>query len=235
MPGKWIGNISQHHVFVRVAPFAAFMLFIALEELLRYLHAQQFVNIPETLRIWLYLPKLAVTAGLLLLFRRHYVELDYRELARPGHLLLSLTVGVIVFALWINMDWTLSSQMAPQGFDPTVMSSNRGLMIALRCLGAVVVVPIMEELFWRSFLLRYLINYNFKTVAVGRLTWFSVIATCLLFGLEHHYVFAGIMAGGLFTLIYWRTQSIAHCVLCHAVANLCLAIYVLSTSNWQFW
>jgi len=235
MTGKWFSNLMQHPTFVRVAPFAAFMLFIALEELLRYLHLHQLVNIPETLRVWLYLPKLAVTGVLLLLFRKHYAELDYRELLRPGQLLLSLSVGVLVFALWINMDWALSSQMAPQGFDPNVLSSNRGLMIALRCVGAIIVVPIMEELFWRSFLLRYLINSNFTTVAIGRLTWFSVIATCLLFGLEHHYVFAGIMAGGFFTLTYWRTKSLAHCIVCHGVANLCLAIYVLATANWQFW
>lgn len=235
MTGKWFSNLIQHPIFVRVAPFGAFMLFIALEELLRHLHSQQLINLPETLRVWLYLPKIVVTGALLLLFRAHYIELAYRELARLSHLLLSLSVGVIVFVLWINMDWALSSQMAPHGFDPNVLRSNRWIMIVLRCVGAVIIVPIMEELFWRSFLLRYLINNNFMSVAIGRLTWFSVVATCLLFGLEHHYVFAGIMAGCFFTLIYWRTKSLAHCILCHGVANLCLAIYVLATSQWQFW
>jgi CAAX prenyl protease-like protein len=234
MANRHFSNLMQHPAFVRTAPFAAFMLFIALEEFLLYLDEQQLVNITETFRVWLYLPKMAVAGALLLLFRKHYVELVPRELLRLGHLLLSLTTGIVVFVLWINMDWTLTAQ-APQQFDPNALHSGRGLIIALRCVGAVIVVPIMEELFWRSFLLRYLINSNFMAVTIGRLTWFSVLATCLLFGLEHHYIFAGIMAGLFFTLIYWRTKSISHCILCHGVANLCLAIYVLATAQWQFW
>jgi uncharacterized protein len=232
-----VAGMLQNSAFVRVAPFAAFMLFIAGEELLAYLQGQQFFDSAETLRLWLYVPKAATAGILLLLFRRHYAEIKLRDLLQIRSLLLSLSVGIVVFLLWINMDWTLASQEAPRGFNPGLLPEGpaRWLMIAVRCLGAVIIVPIMEELFWRSFLLRYLINKDFMAVAVGRLTGFSLCATILLFGLEHHYFFAGVMAGALFTVVYTLTRSIGHCILSHAVANLCLAIYTLSTAQWRFW
>jgi hypothetical protein len=213
------------------------MLFIAVEEFLAYLHIYQFINYDEMLRNWLYLPKAAAAGILLIIFRRHYLELDLHELLRPRSLLLSLAAGITISLLWINMDWTLSSQIVPKGFDPATFQEGptRTFMIGLRCFGAIIIVPIMEELFWRSFLLRYLIDRDFMTVTIGRLTWFSVVATCLLFGLEHHYFFAGVMAGIIFSLVYSLTKSIVHCIFCHAVANLCLAIYVLNTAQWRYW
>jgi hypothetical protein len=223
--------------FYRIAPFAAFMLFIAGEEGLAFLHRHEIISLSEAVRLWLYAPRVALVGALLFAFRRHYVEIDSRDLLKLRQVLISVAVGVVIFALWIKMDWTLSSQTTPSGFDPRVLGDGPGrwLMTAVRCAGAVIVVPIMEELFWRSFLLRYLIDNDFMKVAIGRLTWFSLLATTLLFGLEHHYLFAGMMAGALFSLVYYWTRSIVHCILCHAVANLCLAIYVLATAQWQFW
>jgi CAAX prenyl protease-like protein len=135
------------------------------------------------------------------------------------------------------MDWTLGSQSAPAGFNPDIFGSDdtKWLMITVRVMGAVIIVPIMEELFWRSFLLRYLIDSDFTKVAIGRFSLFSFLAVSILFGLEHHYVFAGIMAGVVFNGIYYYTRSIAHCIVSHAVANLCLALYVLGTDKWNFW
>jgi len=213
------------------------MLFIAGEQGLAFLHRHEAITLSETVRLWLYAPRVALVGALLLAFRRHYGEIDTRDLLKLRQVLISAAVGVMIFALWIKMDWTLSSQAAPPGFDPGILSDapGRWIMITVRCIGAVIVVPIMEELFWRSFLLRYLIDNDFMAVAIGRLTWFSLLATTLLFGLEHHYLFAGMMAGALFSLVYFWTRSIAHCILCHAVANLALAMYVLATAQWQFW
>jgi len=223
--------------FTRVAPFVAFMGFIAIEEGLRYLLSHQVVDFDPTLLYWLYIPKAALTGLILLIFWKKYSEINARDLQSFRNWLLSVGSGVLVFFLWINMDWTLGSQNSPAGFNPDIFSSEgvRWLMIAVRVSGAVIIVPIMEELFWRSFLLRYLIDSDFTKVAIGRYSLFSFLAVAILFGLEHHYVFAGIMAGVIFNGIYYYTRSIAHCIISHAVANLCLAYYVLSTGYWQFW
>ena len=107
--------------------------------------------------------------------------------------------------------------------------------ISIRLFGAVVIVPIMEELFWRSFLLRYLINTEFKQVTLGTFNWFSLIWTVLLFGLEHQRWLAGMAAGILYTLLLYRTKSLSACILAHAITNLALGIYVLVTQHWEYW
>lgn len=212
------------------------MAFIALEQGLRYLLERQVMTFDPVLLNWLYVPKAALVGLLLLLFRRHYTEIRCRDLLDIRKTLVSAGSGVLVFYLWVNMDWTLGSQ-SPPGFDPEVFSAGlaRWSMIAVRVTGAVVIVPIMEELFWRSFLMRYLVDSHFIKVEVGRFTLFSFLAVALLFGLEHHYLFAGIMAGVVFNLVCCYSRSITHCIVSHAVANLCLAVYVMQTSLWRFW
>jgi len=174
---------------------------------------------------------------MLWLFRKSYVEVSWKDFLDSRKTALSVFSGLLIFFLWINMDWTIGSQHSPAGFNPEIFPTEniKWLMIAVRMTGAVIIVPIMEELFWRSFLLRYLVDSDFTKVAIGRYTLFSFIAVSIMFGLEHHYVFAGIMAGVVFNGVYYYTKSIVQCILSHAVANLCLAYYVLATGYWQFW
>jgi CAAX prenyl protease-like protein len=56
-----------------------------------------------------------------------------------------------------------------------------------------------------------------------------------MFGFEHNYILAGIMAGVAYNILLYKTRSLAQCVLAHAVTNLALAVYVVVTGNWQFW
>ena len=107
--------------------------------------------------------------------------------------------------------------------------------MAIRLAGAVLVVPVMEELFWRSFLLRYLINPDFKKVTLGTFSWFSFISVALLFGLEHHRWIQGIFAGFMYTALIINQKSLRGCVIAHGVTNLGLGLYVLATQNWMFW
>ena len=237
IPTTKIYNWINSPTGVRILPFVAFMSFIALEEGLRTLLSRQLLDFDVTLLYWLYFPKALCVGALLLLFWRKYIEVNWHDLRNLKTSAMSFGSGLLVFVLWINMDWTLGGQNPPPGFNPEVFDSEliKWLMIAIRITGAVIIVPIMEELFWRSFLLRYLINPDFMAVAIGRFTLFSFISVCLLFGLEHHYLFAGVMAGVVFNGIYYWTRSIVHCILSHAVANLGLAVYVLNNSQWRFW
>lgn len=222
-------------ILARVLPFAVFMAFIGIEEIVKLfpvgIHGEsQFATTQ-----YLY-PLRAVTVALLLAFLfRSYKEVSFCDLLRPAPVALSVMAGTAVFFLWINMDWALSSK--PVGYDPTVFQNQgvRMAMTGIRLFGAVIVVPVMEELFWRSFVLRYLIDNDFSKVEIGTFTWPSFIICSILFGLEHHYVFAGIMAGAAYNLLLYRTKSIMLCVVAHAVTNLLLGIYVLSTGSWHFW
>ncbi|AJE03493.1 CAAX prenyl protease-related protein [Geobacter pickeringii] len=221
----------------RIVPFATYMAFIAIEELLRYAIDHGMAPGSEKSLLFVYPVKIAIVVATLLYFRRSYDELRGSDLRRIQNLVISLIVGIVTFLLWINMDWLLGASSPPQGFNPTVFGEGhvRTALILLRLCGAVLVVPVMEELFWRSFFIRYIIDGNFQQVPIGRFTWASFLATVVLFGVEHHYILAGIAAGILYNLLLYRTRSIAHCVVAHAVTNLALGIYVLRTGEWRFW
>ncbi|WP_298439363.1 CAAX prenyl protease-related protein [Geobacter sp.] len=221
----------------RIVPFATYMAFIAVEELLRYAGEHGVVPVGDRTLLFIYPVKIAAVIATLLYSRRSYGELRSNDLRRLSQLTASLLVGIVVFILWINMDWVLGTSTPPRGFDPSLFGDGalRTTMILVRLGGAVLVVPIMEELFWRSFFIRYIVDGNFEQVPIGFFSWSSFVATVILFGLEHHYVFAGIAGGVLYNLLLYRTKSIAQCIVAHAATNLALGIYVLQTGKWRFW
>ena len=221
----------------RVLPFTVFMVFVGIEELMRHLHGQQLILLDTQILYPLYALKVFSVGALLIFYRKFYDEINFRHCLQLKTTVFSILTGLLIFALWIYLDWSLFSPGESAGFNPQTISeeANRYAFIACRLTGAVIVVPVMEELFWRSFLLRYLIKSQFATVAIGAFTWPSFLIASVLFGLEHHYLIAGIIAGALFNLLLYKTRSIAQCILAHAIANLALGIYVLQTGQWRFW
>ena len=125
-----------------------------------------------------------------------------------------------------NQRGTIRSRLARRG---------RWCWRACGMFGAVIVVPIMEELFWRSFLIRYLVTPTFTTVRLGTFTPLSGGATVVLFGLEHHLWLAGMMAGAIYNLLLYKTRRLWPCILAHAITNLLLGIHVLVTGEWHWW
>jgi hypothetical protein len=174
---------------------------------------------------WMYPVKVCVVAGALWFFRRHYEEL------RPNFSWLALAVGVVAIAIWIGIDRFYPKFVKVEPFDPT----GRWVFIAFRVFGAVAVVPLMEELFWRAFLIRWLVKEDFKSVPVGTFTWLSFAVTVALFGAEHVQWLAGLICGALYNWLYYRRKDIFACVVAHAVSNAVLAGYVLATGDWKFW
>lgn len=220
----------------RVLPFAVFLAFIGLGEVLR-LAPDAIHWLPGPMEAWLYPPRVLAAAWLLVHFRSLYPELRWAELKNPRLFCGSLLAGLIVYLLWVNMDWSWAVIGQAQGFDPARIENTalRSGFLLLRVAGAVIVVPLIEELFWRSFLPRYLDGRDFMAIPLGAFTPFSFIASALLFGLEHHLFVAGIMAGVAYNLLLARTRSLTACVLAHAVTNAALACHVLLTNSWRFW
>jgi CAAX protease family protein len=97
-------------------------------------------------------------------------------------------------------------------------------------------VPIVEELFWRAWFMRWLINISFTRVPLGTYTAFSFWTTALLFASEHGpYWDVGLLTGIVYNFWMIRTKSVGDCVLMHAVTNALLSGYVLTTGQWQYW
>jgi len=212
--------------FPYVAPFVAFIL-------LTYGGGHW----SEAAHLW-YLAKTVVVGAMLWSFRRHYPEL--RPGGGGGNWAIAGVVGGVVLVVWVAPERLLAPLMMgdPRGFDPHAFGLGAGLtwaVIGVRLFGASVVVPVMEELFWRSFLMRYLIEADFRRISVGTFSAFSFVAVAVAFGFEHHRwlvgIFAGVAYGGL---LVWR-RDLFTCVLAHSVTNLGLGVYVIKTGQWNFW
>ena len=208
-----------------VLPFALFLL---LSGPVRFFPA---------LSPFLYIAK-TIIVGALLWFWRHEYAADISHGLSFREWLTALFCGLLVLVIWIAPEGYLPQFGQNSGFDPHAFGWSKAAaigLIAVRLIGAAVVVPVMEELFWRSFLMRYLINPDFRAVPVGAFTWLSFMGVAILFGLEHQRVVVGIIAGLLYGLLLIRQKKLKGVILAHGVTNLGLGIYVLLTESWMFW
>jgi CAAX prenyl protease-like protein len=230
-------NSMNNAIACRVAPFALYMAFIALEELVRFCAGKGLFAFSERSLLFLYPVKAVSVAFVLYLFRKRYNEIVSAELIRPHVALAALVTGVGVFAMWITMDFPSATMGTLRGFNPNLLREDtaRIFLTASRLAGAALVVPLMEELFWRSFLIRYIISPDFSQISIGRFTWPSFLITVVLFGFEHNLFLAGILAGVAYNMLLYLTRSLSACILAHGVTNLALGIYVLQTGKWYFW
>jgi exosortase E/protease (VPEID-CTERM system) len=149
----------------------------------------------------------------------------------------AVAAGGAVFGIWIGLEALIPPAAAESIGDPlTLPVPERWLWLVGRVVGAVVVVPIAEELAFRGYLLRRLQGVELNEDVVGRWNWFAVVVSSLLFGLLHSDRWiAGTVAGVFFARVYYRRGRLSDAILAHAVANAALAGYVLATGRWELW
>jgi CAAX prenyl protease-like protein len=182
-----------------------------------------------------YLAKaLIVTTGLVVLRRPlSDIRLDLRVLAP------SILIGLAVCALWIGIDREIPYTHigARTAFDPTPLRSSSWWItfLVVRLYGLVVMVPIMEEIFWRSFLLRYLTNPDFQRLPVGTFSasalWVMVAASAL----AHPEWLVAAVASLAYAFWLRRSRSLFGAIVAHATTNAALGVYVIVTGSWQYW
>jgi uncharacterized protein len=213
------------------APMLVFVGLLALNGLLKKIDDQFWLSSAE---YWIY-PLQTIVCGVLLLhFRSAY------NLSRPRHPFFALGVAVFVFVVWIAPQAFLGFTPRTDGFNPGVFSDNPLLYllsIVFRFLRLLVVVPLVEEIFWRGFLLRFLIAEEFDRVAFGTFSWLSFMVVTLAFMFSHSQPdwAAALVAGALYNVVAYRTRSLSACVLAHAVTNLLLGLWIMKTGQWEFW
>lgn len=215
-------------ILVRSLPFGLYIAVLVLEGLLPDWA-------PGFDARWLYPMKAGLVALALALLWRHYTELHTWGLS-TRHLLLSLVVGVIVWVLWVNLDagWMLMGKMA--GYNPTDGAGRIDwLLVAFRIAGAALVVPVMEELFWRSFLQRWVQQPDFLAINPARIGLKALLIASALFAIEHLQWLAGFIAGMAYGWLYIRTRNLWAPIVAHAVTNGALGAYVVTTGQWRFW
>jgi hypothetical protein len=212
----------------RCLPFILYMAFIAINELLLKL------GISAADLRWLYAVKVLAVVAALIYFWRDYDELHTFKI-RPLQVLAAAAAGIVVLVLWLNLGAGWMTIGSAAGFDPTTNGRIDWPLVAVRIAGAALVVPVMEELFWRSFILRWLDNTSFARVDPGAVSVKAIAISSVLFGVEHNLWLAGIVAGVAYALLYRWHRSLWSPILAHAVTNGLLGAWVVISGSWQYW
>jgi CAAX prenyl protease-like protein len=216
-------------------PFAVFMGGLALVSAVQSFAPEEggalWITDPK---YWVYPLQAVVCGALLVWFWRSY------DWGARWHVLAGLLTGLVVLALWISPQWLLGQPPRTEGFNPDTFAESPALWwstVALRFLRLVVIVPLVEEIFWRGFLLRYVINEDFAKVPFGTFSWLSFGVVTVMFRLAHWGpdFIPALITGAIYNFLAIRTRSLACCVLAHAVTNLGLGLYIMQTRQWGFW
>jgi uncharacterized protein len=208
-----------------VLPFAVFIGLLALQSL---------VPVPAWLRLTLSLA--AILAVSLPVLR-----------VGPSKPLLSVLIGIVVFLVWVGPDFIAPSWHHTILFDNPIVghpagntppdSKNDPIFLFFRIAISVVSVPILEELFWRGWLMRWLMDgQDFQRVPLGAYALGPFLIVALLFASEHgSYWDVGFLAGIAYNFWMVRTRNLWDSIIAHAVTNAILAAYVVVGGQWQYW
>jgi hypothetical protein len=170
---------------------------------------------------------------------------------RVTHLVATLGIGIAVFVVWIAPDllipgyrhfWLFDNAVVGKAAtslaqSSTSMSSKLSWQVlALRTIRAVILVPIIEELFWRAWLMRWLIDNDFEKVPLGKYAPQAFWLVAILFASEHgSYWDVGLLAGIIYNWWMVRTRSLGDLILAHALTNFILSVYVIAFGKWEYW
>jgi uncharacterized protein len=234
-------KLRQSPLGARVAPF---LVFIALTQ------GQSMFG--EGARYGCYLAKTLLGAWLLWWVRQAVPEMRWK-ITWPA-----LLVGVGVFVMWVGIDpWYpgtdqlldrlkgVFSSAPPAKASPATPwnpllyfgagTAMAWLMVGVRIAGSTLVVPFLEEVFYRSFLYRYIAKPDFASLPLGTFQWVPFLLTSIIFGFTHQQWLAGILCGFAYQgLVCWK-KRLDDAIVAHAITNLLLGLYVVKTGAWQFW
>jgi CAAX prenyl protease-like protein len=212
-----------------VAPFVAFVAIMAVEKTL---------PLPA---VWLYPLRFFTVLAVLLWFSRPY--LSFRA-TRPA---MSVAIGCAVFAIWIGPDvlfgpayrqhWLFQNPITGTAVASVPLALQTHFwFVTVRAVSCTLLVPVIEELFWRGWLMRWILDKDFTRVPLGSYTPMAFWTVAVLFASEHGpYWEVGLATGVIYNWWMIRTRNLADCILAHAVTNGLLSLYVLKTGQWQYW
>lgn len=219
-------HLSVSPAQARVLPF---VLFVA------PLFVQDWLG--DTARHWIYLGRTLIGAWCIWEMRSLVPEMRWKASWE------AVVAGVLALVIWVGLDpYYPSNHLLFKASDPWNPFKDYGegsalgwAFFSVRTLGSSLVVPPLEEVFWRSLLYRYLISSDFEKVPLDRLHWGAFFVTSILFGLEHYQWLAGILVGLLFQLLVLRKRRLGDAIVAHAITNFLLSLWVYWKGDWGFW
>jgi CAAX prenyl protease-like protein len=224
-------RVRNSPALVRALPFVLFVLLTAIQPYAGRSGAY-----------WIYLIKTVLAGAMLWSVASLIPELRWSFSWEAA------VVGVGVFVLWIKLGdliqavglgWFGQWRANGESWNPLShygSGSVSGMFFTgVRLTGSTFIVPPMEEVFYRSFVYRYLQKPDFESVPLGRFSPFGFFATSLLFGFEHREWLAGILCGLAYQgLVCWKGR-LRDAITAHAITNALLGCWVIGKGQWQFW
>jgi CAAX prenyl protease-like protein len=209
--------------YARVAPFVIFLA-------LTFCQGQ----FGDESRYWFYFAKTLVGAWLIFEMRPFVPEMRWAVSWE------AVAVGIAVCVMWVGIDsFYPKFSTADAVWNPhTQFGANSGLawmFIVVRTLGSTLIVPPLEEVFYRSFLYRYFVRVNFQAMPFNRFHATSFLVTSLLFGFEHYQWLAGILCGFAYQWLVIRKNRLGDAMTAHAITNFLLGVWVFWKGDWKFW
>ena len=222
-------RIRESPALVRAVPF---FIFVALT------FAQAHTG--ESGRYWIYLLKTLV--GVAMIWSMYPLVAEMRWKWSWA----AVAAGIGVFLIWVKLtdvtraiglgsfgEWHSTSKLwNPQAdFAPGLAI----FFIVVRMVGSALVVPPLEEVFYRSFVYRFIAKPDFQSVPIGQFLLVPFLATSVIFGFEHTQWLAGILCGFVYQgLVCWK-KRIGDAMTAHAITNFLLGCWVVAKHDWRFW
>lgn len=194
---------------------------------------------------WLYLFKTLVGFWLIFEVRPFVAEMRWAFSWE------AVVVGVAVFAVWVGIsgEWTTQNSLwvklgishppskPPPVWDPFEQFGPvlAWVFIAVRILGSALIVPPIEEIFYRSFLYRFIARQNFLSVPLNAFLPVPFFTAAAIFGFSHNEWLAAICCGIMFQWLVLRKNRLGDAMTAHAITNFLLGVWVVGKHDWNFW
>jgi CAAX prenyl protease-like protein len=218
-----LNRMQSSPILARIAPFAVFALLTLLQG-----------RLGETSQYWIYALKTAIGGFLIFLVYPYVKEMRWKISWE------AVVIGVAVFAAWVGLDGHYPMLADREGgFDPnhTYGAGNALalIFIAIRILGSSMVVPMIEEVFYRSFLYRYIIDSDFLKIPLSRFEWKAFLFAGVVFGISHYEWLPGILCAFAYQGLACRKDRLGDAICAHAITNLLLGLWVIARGAYHFW
>jgi len=246
------GSLLERHRWLPfILPLLVYMLAGSLEPTPEKLGGRAIgLGIPYSYYPWVYTAKLLLTAAAVALVFPAFRQFPLRVSG------LAVVVGVVGIFVWVGLcklgieRRVLAPALGSIGLEGFIASGERSAFdpfeqlegqpaaawgfLFVRFLGLVAIVPFIEEVFYRGFLMRFITHPDWWEVPMGKANTAAIVAATVVPMLMHPAeLLAAAVWFSMITWMYLRTRNLWDCVAAHAVTNLLLGVYVVFSGEWQ--
>ena len=177
---------------------------------------------------WLYGVNIFITGAIAFLY--------FKPVRPSGWELSSVILGVAVAGIWFLLvpeNPVESASTSKKLLEAPLWAS--AIWLVFRLLGAVLVVPIVEEMAFRGAIQPVAVRFLSGAVGGSFAACLGIILSSVVFAALHTSIVAGFIASLLYGWIRHRSNSLLPPIIAHVVTNLIISMRVILNGEWSFW